>query len=72
MINSSERRMCTDQRGVVDGGHRSGAPLLPAAERQHVVELHDAVVVLAPPPLGLPLVEHLPATYARTQQQGHL
>jgi hypothetical protein len=52
----------TDHHGVVDGGHLSGGPLLPAAERHHVVKLHDAVVVLSPPSLRLPFVEYLPAT----------
>jgi hypothetical protein len=50
----------THLRGIVDGGRRRRDALLPA-ERLHVVELHHAVVVLSPPPLRLPLVEHVAA-----------
>jgi hypothetical protein len=46
-------------------GARRGGEHLPA-ESPHVVELHDPLVVLAPPLLRLPLVVHLAAACIRT------
>lgn len=66
-LDNNREGMGWGEDHLVFGPRRGGEGDGLAIEPLDVIELHDLVVVLGPPPLGLPLVKHLPAARSSTK-----